>query len=111
MYNPCLKGNFSRTKEHLKEKLSYSIPFMTQCILDGRKEEVYFDKITSRIQKLCYGLNMDYVNPVSFQWLGQFQFQILDLGWNLEHFWDLETISSLDKFLGLEQFSLSVKIF
>lgn len=24
-----------------------------------------FDKITSRIQKLCYGLNMDFVDPVS----------------------------------------------
>ncbi|XP_059474127.1 ribonucleoside-diphosphate reductase large subunit [Neocloeon triangulifer] len=32
---------------------------------DGRKEEVHFDKITSRIQKLCYGLNMEYVDPPS----------------------------------------------
>lgn len=24
-----------------------------------------FDKITSRIQKLCYGLNMDFIDPVS----------------------------------------------
>ncbi|CAH1173591.1 unnamed protein product [Phaedon cochleariae] len=31
----------------------------------GRKEEVHLDKITSRIQKLCYGLNMDVVDPVS----------------------------------------------
>ncbi|XP_076368066.1 ribonucleoside diphosphate reductase large subunit [Tachypleus tridentatus] len=30
---------------------------------DGRKEKVMFDKITSRIQKLCYGLNMDFVDP------------------------------------------------
>ena len=30
---------------------------------DGRKEPVHFDKITSRIQKLCYGLDMDYVDP------------------------------------------------
>ncbi|XP_077287066.1 ribonucleoside diphosphate reductase large subunit [Arctopsyche grandis] len=30
----------------------------------GRKEEVHIDKITSRIQKLCYGLDMDYVDPV-----------------------------------------------
>lgn len=29
----------------------------------GRKEEVHFDKISSRIQKLCYGLNMDFVDP------------------------------------------------
>nr|CAH7757153.1 unnamed protein product [Callosobruchus chinensis] len=32
---------------------------------DGRKEEVLLDKITSRIKKLCYGLDMDYVEPVS----------------------------------------------
>ncbi|XP_015608332.1 ribonucleoside-diphosphate reductase large subunit [Cephus cinctus] len=30
---------------------------------DGRKEDVHFDKITSRIEKLCYGLNMDYIDP------------------------------------------------
>ncbi|KAK3555689.1 hypothetical protein QTP86_029086 [Hemibagrus guttatus] len=31
--------------------------------LDGRQERVMFDKITSRIQKLCYGLNADFVDP------------------------------------------------
>jgi hypothetical protein len=31
---------------------------------DGRKEPVHFDKITSRISKLCYGLNEDFVDPV-----------------------------------------------
>ncbi|CAG0897350.1 unnamed protein product, partial [Darwinula stevensoni] len=31
--------------------------------VDGRQEPVHFDKITSRIQKLCYGLNMDFVDP------------------------------------------------
>ena len=31
---------------------------------DGRLESVKFDKITARIEKLCYGLNMDYINPV-----------------------------------------------
>ncbi|XP_008551377.1 ribonucleoside-diphosphate reductase large subunit [Microplitis demolitor] len=30
---------------------------------NGEKEEVHFDKITTRIEKLCYGLNMDYVDP------------------------------------------------
>lgn len=34
-------------------------------LLDGRKEDVHFDKITSRIQKLCYNLDMDFVDPVS----------------------------------------------
>jgi ribonucleoside-diphosphate reductase subunit M1 len=32
---------------------------------DGRKEQVFFDKITSRIIKLCYGLNMEYIDPVN----------------------------------------------
>ncbi len=31
---------------------------------DGRKEVVKFDKITARIQKLCYGLDPVHVNPV-----------------------------------------------
>uniref|UniRef100_A0A668AM52 Ribonucleoside-diphosphate reductase n=1 Tax=Myripristis murdjan TaxID=586833 RepID=A0A668AM52_9TELE len=30
---------------------------------DGRQERVTFDKITCRIQKLCYGLNSDFVDP------------------------------------------------
>ncbi len=29
-----------------------------------------FDKITSRISKLCYKLNMDFVDPVSLSCLG-----------------------------------------
>lgn len=31
---------------------------------DGRKEAVAFDKITARINKLCYGLDAKYVEPV-----------------------------------------------
>ncbi len=31
---------------------------------DGRRESVKFDKITARIEKLCYGLDTRYVNPV-----------------------------------------------
>lgn len=30
---------------------------------DGRRERVAFDKITSRINKLCYSLDMNYVDP------------------------------------------------
>ena len=30
---------------------------------DGRKERVMFDKITSRVQHLCYDLNMEFVDP------------------------------------------------
>lgn len=36
-------------------------------VSDGRQERVMFDKITSRIQKLCYGLNSDFVDPVSYE--------------------------------------------
>ncbi|KAK6172498.1 hypothetical protein SNE40_016135 [Patella caerulea] len=32
---------------------------------DGRNEKVMFDKITSRISKLCYGLNMDFIDPTA----------------------------------------------
>ncbi|CAO3703011.1 unnamed protein product [Rhizopus stolonifer] len=32
---------------------------------DGRHERVAFDKITARINKLCYGLDMNYVDPVA----------------------------------------------
>jgi len=31
----------------------------------GRKEPVHFDKITSRIEKLCYGLDMEYIDAPS----------------------------------------------
>lgn len=31
---------------------------------DGRKQEVKFDKITARIQKLCYGLDPSHVDPI-----------------------------------------------
>lgn len=31
---------------------------------DGRKERVQFDKITARINKLCYGLDPDHVDPI-----------------------------------------------
>ena len=31
---------------------------------DGKKESVKFDKITARIEKLCYDLNHALVDPV-----------------------------------------------
>ena len=31
---------------------------------DGSHEEVHFDKITTRIKKLCYGLDKRYIDPV-----------------------------------------------
>uniref|UniRef100_A0A6G1SAX0 Ribonucleoside-diphosphate reductase n=1 Tax=Aceria tosichella TaxID=561515 RepID=A0A6G1SAX0_9ACAR len=30
---------------------------------DGRKEAVHYDKITSRIEKFCEGLNMEFIDP------------------------------------------------
>jgi ribonucleoside-diphosphate reductase subunit M1 len=39
--------------------------FIFNFIIDGRKENVYFDKITSRISKLCYGLNSSFVDPIN----------------------------------------------
>ncbi|HLP34402.1 MAG TPA: ribonucleoside-diphosphate reductase subunit alpha [Amoebophilaceae bacterium] len=32
---------------------------------DGRLETVKFDKITQRIEKLCYGLNMEYIDVIT----------------------------------------------
>lgn len=31
---------------------------------DGRRESVKFDKITARIEKLCYGLDPNFINPI-----------------------------------------------
>lgn len=42
----------------------YSLLKYYLIFIGGREEAVHVDKITSRIQKLCYGLDMDYVDPV-----------------------------------------------
>ncbi len=39
-------------------------PDMLVIKRDGRRESVKFDKVTARIEKLCYGLDMNYVNPI-----------------------------------------------
>ena len=44
--------------------VSYIITNTLSVSTDGRKEKVMFDKITSRISKLCYSLNPDFVEPV-----------------------------------------------
>jgi len=31
---------------------------------DGRRESVKFDKVTARIEKLCYGLDSNYIEPI-----------------------------------------------
>jgi len=42
-----------------------SISRMVVVKRDGRKENIHLDKITSRIQKLCYGLDLNYIDPVT----------------------------------------------
>lgn len=67
--------NKPASKMYVIKRGEYSFFFERKCfmllcnmfgVVDHRKEEVHLDKITSRIQKLCYGLNMDFVDPVSF---------------------------------------------
>ncbi len=47
---------------------------------DGREEKVHLDKITARIGKLCDGLDMRFIDPVSKKknWLTKrfFQFEL-----------------------------------
>lgn len=43
--------------------INYSKMFVIKR--DGRKESVMFDKITSRIAKLCYELDMNFIDPPS----------------------------------------------
>lgn len=39
------------------------VPSLPPTSADGRQEPVLFDKITSRISKLCYGLNQEFIDP------------------------------------------------
>ena len=57
MINSVLTKTFNRKKIHQES---------TMLVLkrDGRRESVKFDKITARIEKLCKGLNRDFVEPV-----------------------------------------------
>lgn len=45
-------------------RLQYTYLREMLVFIDGRMEEVLMDKITSRIEKLCHGLNMDFIDPV-----------------------------------------------
>ncbi|MBC8110816.1 MAG: ribonucleoside-diphosphate reductase subunit alpha, partial [Verrucomicrobia bacterium] len=40
---------------------------MQQTVIkrDGRRETVKFDKITARIERLCYGLDMTFIDPIA----------------------------------------------
>ena len=39
--------------------------FLITNFADGRQERVQFDKITARVSRLCYGLDMYHVDPVA----------------------------------------------
>lgn len=55
---------------YVKKRGAFSSPFcelrsfLLLCA-DGRHEEVHMDKITSRVRKLCYGLNDEHIDPVA----------------------------------------------
>lgn len=60
------RGEYHGVGKHVVLKV-FNVPsnFDHVCLgSDGRKEYVMFDKITSRVSKLCYGLNQDFVDPV-----------------------------------------------
>lgn len=66
---------------------------------DGRDEVVKFDKITARICKLCYGLNPEYVDPVSLIWFNRIAVGLnrVFLGKNLSKggCWDLSRCNDI----------------
>ncbi|XP_012529979.1 ribonucleoside-diphosphate reductase large subunit [Monomorium pharaonis] len=53
-------GNRSPLKKSSKEAVRGKMHVIKR---NGRKEDVHFDKITSRIAKQCYNLDMNYVDP------------------------------------------------
>jgi hypothetical protein len=53
--------NYAKPKSKMVKDKMLSRMFVRKR--DGREEPVHFDKITSRIQKLCYGLDMDFIDP------------------------------------------------
>lgn len=44
--------------------LELNFAFFVHFLLDGEAQPIYLDKITSRIEKLCYGLKNEFVEPV-----------------------------------------------
>lgn len=68
-FSPCMS---------LNEVCYMLLPHSTSILSpsqDGRQERVLFDKITSRISKLCYGLNMNFIDPIQVtqkvgKWVG-----------------------------------------
>ena len=58
------EGGLSERKGRKEAKRNESNSKMFVVKRDGRKEDVKFDKITSRINKLCYGLDNRFVDSV-----------------------------------------------
>lgn len=56
-------------KVHLKIICQVNLLSLKYICLDGRLEEVLMDKITLRIEQLCDGLNMDFIDPVKKHFL------------------------------------------
>jgi len=52
------------SKTHAKGQSAHASRIMYVIKRDGREEPVHFDKITARINKLAYGLNQDFCDPV-----------------------------------------------
>merc|ERR1719361_1076372 len=60
------KLNSSSSDSEAEEAINMSKAASKKMIVikrDGREEGIHFDKITSRIEKLCFGLDMDYIEP------------------------------------------------
>ncbi|CAN5441064.1 ribonucleoside-diphosphate reductase subunit alpha [soil metagenome] len=60
-------SDFKQTKQYKKvlTKLLNKLSFMYVIKRDGNRESVKFDKVTARIQKLCYGLDPIHVTPIN----------------------------------------------
>jgi len=62
----CLNSSSSDSEKDLAIEMSRkSGSKMTVIKRDGLKETVHFDKITSRIDKLCYGLGQEYIDTTA----------------------------------------------
>ena len=51
-------------KDEIPSHIMSNLLLIKFIYLDGRMEEVMMDKITTRIEQLCDGLNMDFIDPV-----------------------------------------------
>ena len=64
---PTFSQTFTSTSSQTSDSTSENQILTSKMYVikrNGEQEAVKFDKITSRIQKLCYGLNTQFVDPV-----------------------------------------------